>query len=51
MEKIPVGIDLSDSILVSKYHLYADSCALGIGAQSENLEEVEYFIGFVLGEE
>ena len=51
MEKIPVGIDLSDSILVSKYHLYADSCALGIGARSENLEEVEYFIGFVLGEE
>ena len=47
-EKIPVGIDLSDSILMTKYHLYAGSCALGIGAYSENLQEVEFFIDYVL---
>ncbi len=47
---IPVGIDISDSILVTEYHLYQDSCAIGIGAHSENLEEVEYFIDFVLGD-
>lgn len=47
-EKIPVGIDLSDSILMTKYHIYADSCALGIGAKSKNLEEIEDFIDFVL---
>lgn len=47
-EKIPVGIDLSDSILMTQYHLYPDSCALGIGAKSKNLKEVEDFIDFVL---
>lgn len=47
---IPVGIDISDSALVTKYHLYADSCAIGIGAHSDNLKEVEDFISFVLGE-
>lgn len=47
---IPVGIDISDSALVGKYHVYSESCALGIGAQSENLKEVEDFLDFVLGE-
>ncbi|MBQ3418333.1 MAG: hypothetical protein IJH32_10950 [Ruminococcus sp.] len=46
---IPVGIDISDSILVSEYHMYLDSCAIGIGAQSKNLEEAEFFIDYVLG--
>ncbi len=50
LEKIPVGIDVSDSILMTKYHLYADSCAIGIGAKSENLKEVEFFIDYILGE-
>lgn len=49
-EKIPVGIDISDSILMTKYHLYKDSCAIGIGAKSENLGEVEAFIDYVLEE-
>ncbi len=48
--QIPVGIDLSDSVLMTEYHLYPDNCALGVGATSENLEEVETFIGYVLGE-
>ena len=49
-DPVPVGIDLSDSLLVSKYHLYDGSCVLGIGAYSSNLESVEKFLEFVLGE-
>ena len=53
-EEIPgpvaVGIDVSDSILITKYHVYQDSCALGIGAASKNLQEVEDFLDFILGE-
>lgn len=49
-EPIPVGIDVSDSILVSEYHVYSESCAIGIGSLSENLEEAEFFIDFILGE-
>ena len=45
---IPVGIDLSDSILITEYHIYADGCAIGIGAQSENISQIEDFIEFVL---
>lgn len=47
-EPIPVGIDISDSILVSEYHLYEEKCALGIGAASKNLEAVGDFLEFVL---
>jgi len=50
LEPIPVGIDISDSLLVTKYHLYADSCALGVGAHSKNIKEVGDFLNFVLGE-
>ena len=50
LEPIPVGIDISDSLLVTKYRLYADSCALGVGAHSENIKEVGDFLNFVLGE-
>ena len=49
-DPIPVGIDISDSALVSKYHVYSEGCALGIGASSENIKEVEDFLSFVLGE-
>lgn len=50
LDPIPVGIDISDSLLVTKYHLYVDSCALGVGAHSENIKEVGDFLSFVLGE-
>ena len=49
-EEVPVGIDLSDSLLVNKYHMYEDSCVLGISAYSGHLEEVERFLDFVTGE-
>lgn len=48
---IPVGIDVSDSLLISKYGLYPESCALGIGATSERLDAVAVFLDFILREE
>ena len=50
LEPIPVGVDISDSLLLTKYHVYADGCALGVGAQSEYIKEVEDFLNFVLGQ-
>lgn len=46
-EPVPVGIDISDSILMTKYHLYPEGCALGIGAQSNNLQAVERFLDYI----
>ena len=47
-EPIPVGIDLSDSLLVTRYHLYSEGCALGLSAQSTRLDSAADFIRFVL---
>jgi len=47
---IPVGIDVSDSKLVTRYGLYRDSCALGIGAQSQKMEIIALFLQFILEE-
>lgn len=44
----PVGIDISDSILMTDYHLYADSCALGLGYQSQHIEAVMQFLDYIL---
>lgn len=46
-EEVPVGIDISDSRLVSEYHVYDGPCALGIGAYSSNIEAVELFLDFI----
>lgn len=46
-DPVPVGIDVSDSILMTKYHIYADGCALGICAQTGNLEAVERFLEYI----
>lgn len=46
-EEVPIGIDVSDSKLVSEYGIYAEPCALGIGAKSENVESVELFLDFI----
>lgn len=48
-DPVPVGVDVSDSILMTQYHLYAEGCALGIGAQSENIEAVEKFLDYIYG--
>jgi hypothetical protein len=47
---VPVGIDISDSILMSEYHLYSDGCALGIGAQSSNIDAVQKFLEYIYDE-
>lgn len=47
---VPVGFDLSDSLLVTKYGLYGENCALGICAHSENIALVAQFLQFVLEE-
>ena len=45
---IPVGIDVSDSILMTRYHLYSGGCALGVAVESRNIEQVERFLAFIL---
>lgn len=52
-EPVPTGIDISDSALMTKYHIYPknETCALGIGAQSKNLEAVEQFLDYIYAEE
>lgn len=49
---IPVGIDLSDSLLVTKYKVYSgeEGCALGICAHSGNIDTLALFLRFVLEE-
>lgn len=46
-EPVPVGIDVSDSILITEYGIYRDGCAIGIGAQSSNIEAVEIFLDYI----
>ncbi len=46
-EEVPVGIDISDSILVTEYHAYDGPCALGIGALSGNVDSVELFLDYI----
>lgn len=48
--EVPVGIDISDSLLISKYHLYPSDCVLGISAYTDRLESVQLFLDFVLQE-
>ena len=50
IEPVPVGIDLSDSLLVTRYGLYPGDCALGISAHSDRIDAVLAFLDFVLGE-
>ena len=44
----PVGIDISDSILMTEYHIYGNSCALGLGYLSEHVEETKKFLEYIL---
>ena len=47
---VPVGIDLSGSILDTDYDLYEGSFALGIGASTANMDAVEQFLDFIFAE-
>ena len=48
--KVPIGIDISDSLLVKKYHLYDSSCALGISAYTRRPDSAELFLDFILAQ-
>ena len=50
-QPVPVGIDISDSLLVTKYHLYQGNAVLGICAYTKRLESVETFLRFILEED
>jgi len=45
---VPVGIDVSDSLLVTKYHLYEGDCALGLGAYTKRPRSALRFLSFIL---
>jgi hypothetical protein len=47
---VPVGIDISDSILMTQYQIYPDSCVLGIGAYAQHIDAVEAFLYYILEE-
>lgn len=47
-EPVPIGIDLSDTVLVSKYHIYPDSCAVGVSSNCPHMDAVLKFLSFVL---
>ena len=48
---IPIGIDVSDSLLVTRYGLYPEACGLGIGAESTRLDAVGVFLDLIFSAE
>ena len=50
-QPVPVGIDISDSLLVTKYHLYEGDAVLGICAYTKRIESAETFLRFILEDE
>jgi hypothetical protein len=50
LDQVPVGIDISDSILMTEYNIYPDSCVLGIGAQAQHMDAVEQFLDYIFEE-
>jgi len=46
----PVGIEVTDSILMTKYHIYGKTCALGLGYKSENIEATDKFLEYILAD-
>lgn len=49
-EPVPVGVDISDSRLISEYRIYGGSCALAIGANSQRLDAVALFLDFIFAD-
>jgi hypothetical protein len=48
--QVAVGIDISESVLMKKYQIYDDSCALGIGEYTKNVDAVEMFLDYIFEE-
>ncbi|MGI6006189.1 MAG: hypothetical protein ACOX8E_01695 [Ruminococcus sp.] len=50
IRNVPVGIDLSDSILMTEEKIYTEGCALGISSQIKHVDAVEEFLEYLLQE-
>ncbi len=50
-DPVPIGIDVSDSILMTRYHIYENSCVFSIGSYSKNISECERFLDWILEDE
>ena len=50
-DPVPVGIDLSDTRLVTDFRAYEGSCALGVSANCPHIDAVERFLDYVLSGE
>ena len=49
-EPLPIGIDLSDTCLVTTFRAYEKSCALGISANCPHPDAVERFLEYILSD-
>ena len=49
-DRVPVGIDISDSSLMTEYEIYPDSCVLGIGSYAQHIDAVEEFLDYIFEE-
>ena len=47
-DPVPIGIDVSDSILMSEYHIYERSCVFSIGSYSQNIDACARFLDWIL---
>ena len=47
-DPVPIGIDLSDTCLVTELHAYEGTCALGISANCPHIDAAERFLEFIL---
>lgn len=50
LQKIPVGFDISNSILMTKFNVYADGCALGVSSEAQHIDAIGQFLNFILQE-
>ncbi|XCP86828.1 hypothetical protein ABXS75_08555 [Roseburia hominis] len=46
-ESVPIGIDLSGSILTEENQAYADGAALGINAMASHIDQIEVFLAYL----
>lgn len=44
---VPIGIDLSDACLVTEFHVYEGTCALGISANCPHIDAAERFLEYI----
>ena len=47
-DPVPIGIDVSDSILLTKYHIYENSCVFAIGTNSRHVDACLEFLYWIL---